>query len=161
MAVPCCTCGHEGSHDAFGKGIQITVSWRKRLGHSPGWGIPVVCLDVSLELLNCGRPANTSGIEGKLLLLVAVCCLTALGYNLPRLQFHIYWTFQSNWTSQSKNLLSQEKVIQWWLGGSPGSASYVSHHAIEKWLRDFMPSAWSLADARVHVNCGAVQILPA
>lgn len=32
---------------------------------------------------------------------------------------------------QRKNLLSQE-VIRWWLGGSPGNGSSVSHHAMEK-----------------------------
>lgn len=42
-----------------------------------------VCLHLSLEILNCWRPTNTGSTEGKLLLLVAVSRLSALGPNLP------------------------------------------------------------------------------
>lgn len=93
MAVPLPTGRPESSHGAFGKGIQTTVSWQKDIQTSV-WATrqageitaPVVCLDLSLELLNSGRAANTRGIEGKLLLLVAVYCLPALGPNLPNFQ---------------------------------------------------------------------------
>lgn len=78
MAVPLPTGRPESSYGAFGKGIQTTVSWQKDI-QTGVWATrqageitaPVVCLDLSLELLNCGRAANSCGIEGKLLLLVA------------------------------------------------------------------------------------------
>lgn len=46
-------------------------------------------LQSALKLLNCGKSVNTSGIEGKLLLVVAVYCLPALAPNLPHFQLPI------------------------------------------------------------------------
>lgn len=86
MAVPVPTGGHASSHDVFGKGIQTSVWAARQAGKITA---PAVCLDLSLELLNCGRPANTSGIEGKLLLSVSVYCLHALSPNLLHFQLPI------------------------------------------------------------------------
>lgn len=85
-AVPVPTGGHASSHDVFGKGIQTSVWASRQAGKIT---TPAVCLELFLELLNCGRPANTSGIEGRLLLLVSLYCLHALSPNLPHFQLPI------------------------------------------------------------------------
>lgn len=69
MAVTVPTGGNESSHDAFGKGIQTSAWATRQAGEITAC---VICLDLSSELWNCGRFANTSSIDGNLLLLVAV-----------------------------------------------------------------------------------------
>lgn len=69
MAVTVPTGGNESSHDASGKGNQTSVWATRQAGEITA---SVICLGLSPELWNCGRFANTSGIDCNLLLSVAV-----------------------------------------------------------------------------------------